>query len=167
MAVSKPGLGEVRPGATADVPGVIIFPPILFFSALWLGIVLQYLWPLHLGLALPWRGLGGLLVIMGGVTAIGAIRSMRSAGTNVHPGKPTTAIVEVGPYRFTRNPIYLANTGLYVGLTVLFNALWPLLTLVPFFLLLHWGVVLREERYLEARFGDAYLAYKTRVRRWL
>ena len=91
---------------------------------------------------------------------------MRRAGTNVRPDKPTTAIVKDGPYRFTRNPIYLANTVLYVGVTLLFNAFWPLLTLVPFFLLLHWGVVRREERYLEARFGETYLDYKSRVRRW-
>ena len=91
---------------------------------------------------------------------------MRRAGTNVDPGKPSTVIVDEGPYRFTRNPIYLANTLLYVGLSLVFNAVWPLLTLMPSLLLLHWGVVLREERYLEGKFGEAYLAYKRRVRRW-
>ena len=167
MAVGNPRLNENRPETAADVPGVIVFPPVLFFGAVLLGIALQYLWPVHLGLGWPQSGIGAILVLTGGIIAGGAFRSLRRVGTNIHPGKPTTALVNSGPYRFARNPIYLANSVVYVGLTVLFNAFWPLLTLVPFFLLLHWGMVLREERYLEHKFGDAYLAYKSRVRRWL
>ena len=167
MDVSGPMPGESQSGTAGDAPGVIIFPPVLCVSALLLGITFQYLWPLHLGLARTLPIVGAILVAMSGIIVLGAFRSMRCAETNVHPGKPTTAIVSAGPYRFTRNPIYLGNTMLYAGLAVMFNAVWPLLTLAPFFLLLHWGVVLREERYLEAKFGDAYLSYKARVRRWL
>ena len=80
---------------------------------------------------------------------------------------PTTAIVEAGPYRFTRNPIYLGMFLGLVGLAIGFDSLWLLATLVPFALVIRYGVVAREEAYLERKFGDAYRHYRTRVRRWL
>jgi protein-S-isoprenylcysteine O-methyltransferase Ste14 len=93
--------------------------------------------------------------------------AMKRAGTNIRPDQPTLAVVSDGPFRFTRNPLYLALTGLYVGITLLADALWPLLLLVPVLVVLQWGVVAREERYLEAKFGEPYRAYKARVRRWV
>jgi protein-S-isoprenylcysteine O-methyltransferase Ste14 len=81
--------------------------------------------------------------------------------------KPTTAIVTTGPYRLTRNPIYLAFSLLQLGLALLVGSWWLLATLVLAFALMHWIVVPREERYLEARFGNEYRRYKTSVRRWL
>jgi len=88
-------------------------------------------------------------------------------GTNVRPDQPSLAIVTDGPFRFSRNPMYLATTGLYLGLTLLVNTAWPLILLSPMLLVLHWGVIRREERYLEAKFGEPYRAYKSRVRRWV
>jgi len=159
-------LVENGQGALPDSPGVIVFPPLLFVSAILLGATLQLLWPIH-----PWgrlsRIIGVMLAVAGATSVISAKKGMRRVGTNVHPGEPTTAIVTDGPYRFTRNPIYLGATMVYLGLTLLFNAFWPLPALAPFFVLLHWGVVRREERYLEAKFGKTYLAYKGQVRRWL
>jgi len=92
---------------------------------------------------------------------------MRRAGTNVRPDQPATAIVVDGPFRFTRNPLYLGLTGLYAGVALLVDALWPLLLLVPLLVIVKWGVIHREERYLEAKFGETYRLYKARVRRWL
>ena len=92
---------------------------------------------------------------------------MRRAGTNVNPRDPTTAIVVEGPFRFSRNPLYLSLILAYLGITLLVNALWPLLLLPPLLVVLHWGVIAREERYLEAKFGESYRVYKARVRRWL
>ena len=92
---------------------------------------------------------------------------MKRAGTNIRPDQPTLAIVSDGPFRFTRNPLYLALTGLYLSVTLLVDALWPLLSLVPALAVLRWGVVAREERYLEVKFGEQYRAYKSRVRRWV
>ena len=92
---------------------------------------------------------------------------MKRAGTNIRPDQPTLALVFDGPFRFTRNPLYMALTGLYLGITLLVNALWPLLFLIPVLGVLRWGVVAREERYLEAKFGEPYRTYKARVRRWI
>jgi protein-S-isoprenylcysteine O-methyltransferase Ste14 len=92
---------------------------------------------------------------------------MRRAGTNVSPRLPALAMVDSGPFRFTRNPLYVSLVGLYLGVTLLVDALWPLLFLIPAVLVTHYGIVLREERYLEARFADRYRAYRERVRRWL
>jgi protein-S-isoprenylcysteine O-methyltransferase Ste14 len=91
---------------------------------------------------------------------------MRRAGTNVLPSQPTLSIVTDGPFRFTRNPLYVAGSLLYLGLTLIFNSVWPLVLFVPMLVVLDRGVIRREERYLEGKFGDVYLAYKARVRRW-
>jgi protein-S-isoprenylcysteine O-methyltransferase Ste14 len=92
---------------------------------------------------------------------------MRRAGTNVRPDQPTLAVVTDGPFRYSRNPLYLGLTGLYVGVTLLADALWPLVLLGPLLGVVQRGVVRREERYLAAKFGAPYLAYQARVRRWL
>jgi protein-S-isoprenylcysteine O-methyltransferase Ste14 len=89
------------------------------------------------------------------------------AGSNVPTRLPTTTIVDTGPYRFTRNPIYLGMVLGLIGLAIASNSLWLLLTLVPFVLVIRYGVVAREEAYLQRKFGDAYRRYRSRVRRWL
>jgi protein-S-isoprenylcysteine O-methyltransferase Ste14 len=108
-----------------------------------------------------------MLLVASGLLARSAEVVMKRAGTNIRPDQPTLAIVSDGPFQFTRNPLYLALTGLYVGITLLVDALWPLLLLVPVLAVLQWGVVAREERYLEAKFGEPYRTYKSRVRRWV
>ncbi len=89
------------------------------------------------------------------------------ARTQIQTTQPTTTIVEEGPYRFTRNPIYLGMVLGLIGLAVAFNSLWLFVLLVPFYLVIRYGVVAREEAYLDRKFGDVYLAYKARVGRWL
>jgi protein-S-isoprenylcysteine O-methyltransferase Ste14 len=108
-----------------------------------------------------------MLLAASGLLARSAEAAMKRAGTNIRPDQPTLAVVSNGPFRFTRNPLYVAATGLYVGISLLVDALWPLLLLVPALVVLRWGVIAREERYLEAKFGEPYLAYRSRVRRWL
>jgi protein-S-isoprenylcysteine O-methyltransferase Ste14 len=164
---SESHLKQTEQSASPDLPAVIVFPPVLFLSAIALGVTLQFIWPLHLSAALPARIIGGLLVLMGGAAVVLAKKSLRRAGTNVRPDRPTTAVVSEGPYRFTRNPIYLGASVAYLGLALSFNAFWPFPSLLPFLALLDWGVVRREELYLERKFGNSYLAYKLRVRRWL
>jgi len=93
--------------------------------------------------------------------------TMTRAGSNVPTSLPTTTIVNTGPYRFTRNPIYLGMVLGLIGLAIALNSLWLLLMLVPFALVIRYGVVTREEVYLERKFGDVYRGYRSRVRRWL
>ena len=92
---------------------------------------------------------------------------MWRAGTPLRPSLPVSKLVTNGPFRFTRNPLYLSMTVLYTGITLQVDDLWPLLTLLPALAIVHWKIILREEKYLEAKFGDEYRAYKARVRRWI
>ena len=92
---------------------------------------------------------------------------MIRAGTSPDPGQPTKKIVAEGPFRFTRNPIYVSFTLTYLGITMSVNALWSVLFLPVGLLIVRHGVIAREERYLERKFGPEYLQYKARVRRWI
>ena len=107
-------------------------------------------------------------MILGGF-AVGllGLREMRQAGTNVDPYRPATAVVTGGPYRFTRNPIYVGFILMYLGISALTNALLPILLLPAVQQLMRRGVIEREERYLESKFGDEYRQYKESVRRWI
>jgi protein-S-isoprenylcysteine O-methyltransferase Ste14 len=96
-----------------------------------------------------------------------AIATMTRSGSSVPTRLPTTTIVQTGPYGVTRNPIYLAMVLGLIGLAVALNTLWLLITLVPFALLIRYGVIAPEEAYLERKFGDVYRGYRARVRRWL
>ena len=91
---------------------------------------------------------------------------MTAAGTNVNPSRPATTIVSSGPFRFTRNPLYVGVTLIFGGLTLAFNTWWGFIVLVPVLITMHFGVVLREERYLERKFGEPYRQYRSRVRRY-
>jgi len=112
-------------------------------------------------------GIGIVLFIIAPLLAIPAMWRMKAAGTNVHPSEPTTTIVRGGPYRFTRNPMYLALTLLQIGVAFVLNDAITFLFAAALALILHFGVILREERYLEAKFGGEYLALKRSVRRWI
>ena len=110
-------------------------------------------------------GAGVVLLAVG--LFITAVRTFRAAATPVPGNRPTTTIVRTGPYRFSRNPIYLAFSALQVGIALCVGSLWLLITLVPALALMSFWVIPREERYLEARFSSEYLSYKSSVRRWL
>jgi protein-S-isoprenylcysteine O-methyltransferase Ste14 len=155
---------------TADHAEVAIKPPLLFLGALALGALLSLIIPLGPRLASP-NGLaltvGLTFVAIGFALAALSVRNFRLAGTSVVPGEPSTALVETGPYRFTRNPIYIGFVLAYFGLSIMLTSLWVLLLLIPVLMVLQRGVVEREEDYLEQQFGDAYRKYKARVPRWL
>ena len=161
------GRGSVARSETIDSPRVIVFPPIIFYGTFLLGTLAQWVWPLRLASGSFARIAGSLLIAVGVGLAGWGSYTMKKAGTNVMPSKPALAIVSSGPFRFTRNPLYLANALIYLGLTLLTNVFWALLFFVPMLVLVDWGVIRREERYLEAKFGEGYLAYKRSVRRWL
>jgi protein-S-isoprenylcysteine O-methyltransferase Ste14 len=152
---------------STDKPGVAAPPPLLYGSAFVLVLVFRWFWPMPIfGHAVAlWPGLA-LLVLGVGIAAWGG-RTMHAAGTNVNPALPTTAIVASGPFRFSRNPLYLALTLLYLGLTLAFNTWWGIVVLAPVLIIMHRGVVLREERYLDQKFGETYRQYRSKVRRYL
>jgi protein-S-isoprenylcysteine O-methyltransferase Ste14 len=151
----------------ADVPGVLVFPPLLFGATLALGLLLHWIYPVNPLPVLLARVTGTLILIVSVWLALSAKAAMTRAGTNVRPDRPTLALVTDGPFRFTRNPLYLAAIGIYVSITLLVDSLWPLVLLIPLLMVLAKGVIAREEQYLEAKFGDTYRNYKSRVRRWL
>ena len=116
---------------------------------------------------LPAGWLGAIVFLLALALFAWAIVTVTRAGSNVPTTRPTTAIVESGPYRFTRNPIYVGMCVGLVGLAIAFDELWLLIVLVPFALVIRYGVIAREEAYLERKFGDVYRGYRSRVRRWL
>ncbi len=150
-----------------DRPGVVIFPPLIIGLALFFAIALHWLWPLPISVRPVSLVLGAILSILGVGSAAWGRRIMVQAGTNVSPFKPSTAIVTDGPFRFSRNPLYVGITSLFIGLSLLIGTWWGFILMVPAALILHYGVILREERYLKQKFGDIYLAYKSEVRRYL
>ena len=152
-----------------DNPGVIAFPPFIWLVGAILSTLIHF-FVIHLPITMHHRvclACGIALTIVAPTLALSALVTMRVAGTNADPAKPALTIVRGGPYRFTRNPMYLALCLLQIALGFFLNDWITLLFVVPLALLLHFGVILREERYLEAKFGEEYLALKRSVRRWL
>jgi protein-S-isoprenylcysteine O-methyltransferase Ste14 len=146
---------------------VLVLPPVLFGGAFLLGLALHWLVPITRLPGLPARLAGVVCLLVGAGLAHSGEKVMHRAGTNVRPDRPTTALVTEGPFRYSRNPLYVGVTLMYTGLALLIPALWPLLLLVPVLLVMRWGVIAREERYLERKFGEPYRAYLARVRRWI
>ncbi|MPZ40508.1 MAG: isoprenylcysteine carboxylmethyltransferase family protein [Rhizobiales bacterium] len=150
---------------TADTANVIIRPPIAWALAVLAGLALQWLVSLpFMPASVPAGWVGGMVLVLALALFAWAIATVTSAGSNVPTSLPTTTIVETGPYRFTRNPIYLGMILGLVGLAIAFDSLWLLVMLVPFTLLIRYGVVAREEAYLERKFDDPYRQYRARVR---
>jgi protein-S-isoprenylcysteine O-methyltransferase Ste14 len=152
---------------SSDTPHVLVFPPVLFVGTLAIGLLLHWLKPIAILPAPPARILGLALLISSMLLVRAAEKAMKSAGTNVRPDQPSLAVVTGGPFRFSRNPMYLGSIGLYLAVAFLLNTVWPLLMLPIMGAVLHWGVVRREERYLEAKFATPYREYRNRVRRWI
>ena len=153
---------------TTDTAQVIIRPPLGWGLAVLAGLALNWLVPLPFLLAdLPAGWLGGMVFLLALGLFAWAIVTITRAGSNVPTNRPTTAIVESGPYRFTRNPIYLSMFLALIGLGIVFDNLWLVVMMVLFAIVIRYGVVAREEAYLERKFGDVYRGYRLRTRRWL
>lgn len=150
-----------------DNPGVVAPPPLIYGGALAAGLLADRLRPAPFPARAVARPLGWLLLGSGLLLGGSGIGALRNAGTNVDPYKPTTAFVAGGPYRFTRNPLYLSLTLVYAGVALLANTLWAPALLPGVLAAIQRGVIEREERYLERKFGAEYLRYKARVRRWV
>jgi protein-S-isoprenylcysteine O-methyltransferase Ste14 len=153
-----------------DTAGVLAPPPLMALAAVVLGLLLDWLLPVYLLSVLLTLSLriviGVLLIAAGGALAMAGERRFHRAGTEVKPWKPSTALVTDGIYRRLRNPMYVGLTVCLAGLAIMLASDWMLVMAVVFVAVLHFGVVKREERYLEAKFGDAYRGYKARVPRY-
>jgi protein-S-isoprenylcysteine O-methyltransferase Ste14 len=155
-----------RPVPEAANPGVAR-PPLVYLGSIAIGVILHFAWPTSLlpPNVSPHVGVPVVLLAIGLV--LFAVRTFRAAGTPVPGNRPTTTIVRTGPYRFSRNPIYLAFSLLQLGIALWVNSLWLVLTLLAAVAVMSLVVIPREERYLEARFPAEYPPYKASVRRWL
>jgi protein-S-isoprenylcysteine O-methyltransferase Ste14 len=144
-----------------------LIPPVVNFAPFTLAWALQWWrpWTIPGGDALT---VAGFALVAGGIALmLWAFFTLRRANTTVIPWEPVSAIVSTGPFRFSRNPIYLADAITYIGGSLLIRSWWPLLILPGIVLVMRRKVIDREERYLTDRFGDAYGEYQLRVRRWL
>jgi protein-S-isoprenylcysteine O-methyltransferase Ste14 len=163
LTATRPNEGD------RDRPGVIAPPPIIYLGFLAVGAILEAVTsisypPAFSSLTAP---IGVALLVCGLALGIAGARSLRAAGTNIPTALPTTALVAEGPYRWSRNPLYLAMTLLYAGIAILAESVWALVLLGPLLMVIRYAVILREESYLEEKFGQTYREYKSRVRRWI
>lgn len=151
----------------SDTAGIPLPPPVIYVAGFAVGVVLELIVPIErapvvvdvVGAVVCF----GLWLVLDGAAMVRFFR----AGTSIIPFKPTTALVTEGPYRFTRNPMYLGMAFLYASLAFAFGVVWAFISLPLVILAVDRIVIAREEPYLERRFGDDYLAYKRRVRRWI
>ena len=150
-----------------DNPGVVFPPPFIYLGWLAAGFALDYFLPASILPDSVQYSVGGVVILLSVVLVVSAFRQFRKHDTNIRPDKPDTALLSEGAYRFTRNPIYLAMTLLYVGISISADSPWSLAMIVPVLLIMNFLVIPREERYLARTFGEEYLAYKSTVRRWL
>lgn len=155
----------------ADNPGVIARPPLIFLGFLIAGLLMDRIWPAAFAAQLFDSRLRFVLALALAIAGIAimtaAIRKFAAAGTNVPTPMPTTALVTDGLHAYSRNPIYIALAMIYLGIAIAAASAWSVSFLVPVLLLIRYGVIAREERYLERKFDGAYVDYRNRVRRWI
>jgi protein-S-isoprenylcysteine O-methyltransferase Ste14 len=153
--------------AAADSPGVTFPPPFIYIGFLVIGVVADRLWPIGFGTSTwqPW--VGGALIVAGLALMTVGMMTFRRAGTNVPPNRPALTLVTDGPWRYSRNPLYLSLALAFLGIGIAANSLWIVVLLVPVLVIIRYAVIAREERYLETKFGEPYRRYRASVRRWL
>ncbi|RWM16643.1 MAG: isoprenylcysteine carboxylmethyltransferase family protein [Mesorhizobium sp.] len=157
---------EMAGQTDTETAGVIARPPLLFLAAFLIGFVLDRLLRLPFPVLGAWI-IGGSLILIGFALFAAGIRNFMRAETPVPTNEPTRVLVTTGIHGWTRNPIYLGMFLIYVGIGVAAQNIWILVLTLPLAILIRYGVVAREEAYLERRFGDAYRDYRQTVRRWL
>ncbi len=151
----------------SDHAHVLLPPPVLYLGVLIGGMACQWLWRLEFPVVSAGIPAGTLLIGAGAILAGWGMWEFRRARTHIPPHRPTLAVIESGPFRYTRNPLYVALNLLAAGIGLAMANPWILILQVPAIVILHFGVIRREEAYLATKFGRTYLDYKGRVRRWL
>jgi protein-S-isoprenylcysteine O-methyltransferase Ste14 len=150
-----------------DRADIILLPPLIYLIGLVIGFIIESWAPTSLGDRRMLSVLGVAGIVAGGLLGAWGDLTMKRSGTSPFPWKPTKAIVDTGPYRFTRNPLYVAQALMHAGVAALGDSTWALAALVPVLVVVRYGVIKPEEEYLTRKFGDAYVGYTRRVRRWL
>ncbi len=150
-----------------DKANVIIFPPLLFVCTIALSVAIGYIFPVAL-LPFSIALIAGIFLLIIAIMILRrSVKALANHKTTVNPSGATTAIVTSGIYKHTRNPIYISFTLIYISVLVMTNAWWGFLLLIPLLIIVQKGIVEREEKYLIQKFGDQYLKYKNKVKRWL
>ena len=150
-----------------DSAGVKVPPPLIFITGLLLGAALEQVKATP-NLPGVWALAAAVVgIVLAFVLGGGALRRFASSKTPPEPWKPSKALVTSGPYRFTRNPMYVGMALLYVGIALTFGLLWSIALLPVVLVIIDRYVIAREERYLTRRFGESYLSYREQVRRWV
>jgi protein-S-isoprenylcysteine O-methyltransferase Ste14 len=150
-----------------DRADIILLPPLIYLIGLVIGFIIESWAPTSLGDRRMLSVLGVAGIVAGGLLGAWGDLTMKRSGTSPFPWKPTKAIVDTGPYRFTRNPLYVAQALMHAGVAALGDSTWALAALVPVLVVVRYGVIKPEEEYLTRKFGEAYVGYTRRVRRWL
>jgi len=150
-----------------DNAQVRVPPPLFYALALLGGLLLNRQWPMPIGNGMLVKALAAILFAAAVVLSASGVGMFRRSRTSIVPVRPATALVVSGPYRFTRNPMYVGLAVLTVALALFMDTWWPVLLLVPVLFTIQRFVIAREERYLQRRFGAEYTAYAQRVRRWV
>ena len=150
-----------------DHADVRVPPPLIYVGGFGLGLLLERAFPVVMLPKMLSRTAALLCVALCAILAVWSIGLFRRARTSFLPIRPTTALVVSGPYRFTRNPMYVALVCLYLGLVLWFGVFWGLILLPAVIAAVQYYVIAREEQYLEKKFGAEYLRYKARVGRWI
>lgn len=150
-----------------DIAGAIALPPLIFLPAILVGLGLEWALRADIGLGRIGLVIGLLVIAESGVIALWARRQFIKGGTSLRVDEPSTAILTTGPFRFSRNPLYLSMASLQIGIGIAASMAWVIVLVIPALLVIRYGVIAREERYLERKFGETYLNYKNSVRRWV
>ena len=156
---------NIRKKMNTSVPKIP--PPIFFLAALFVMILLNSFVPIGHWLNYPWRYLGVIIIVIGFSLSLGSGIYFRKLGTNPRPGTQANVLVTKGPFRFTRNPMYVGLVTMLIGVSILLGSYSPLFIIPVLFVILHTQFVLREEKWMEGWFGERYLEYKSKTPRWL
>jgi len=150
-----------------DSANIIASPPLIQLGCVTVGGILQWLWPTTVIPGIIRIPAGIALILLGIGLALCAGREFIKTGETPNPRSSTATLITSGPFHYTRNPLYCAIALIHTGIGITANSLWILIMLIPALLLMMYGVILREEKYLENKFGEVFLKYKNSVRRWL
>lgn len=151
-----------KSGASVKFP-----PPLVFLILMLAAYGVHHFWPMRLGSLSEFKYIGVVVIILGICIVILARRSFKRAETSIEPWRPTTKIVSTGIFSYSRNPIYVAFCFISIGIGAFFNSIWILLSFIPSAVIIYYIAIKKEEAYLEEKFGEEYVYYKNKVRRWL